>query len=95
MGRQKNDGRGRLGGRKKGVPNVITGDLRKQLGGGLSERVAEYFKRLDAMEDPSDYCAAFTSMAKAVLPKESSVSIETDRTIEDRLRELCEETGEE
>lgn len=77
------------------MPNAISADLRRQIADGLQARLHTYLANLDMIDDPADYCASYVSMAKSILPKETNLNIETARTIEDRLSELCEETDDE
>lgn len=96
MARQKNDGRGRLGGRQKGTPNKSTSSLREI----ISEQWRNYqesgqFKKdLDEL-DPQTRAVIMERYAQYVAPKMKSVdmdaTITTRVTIEDKLRQLSGE----
>ena len=96
MARQKNDVRGRLGGRQKGTPNKSTSSLREI----ISEQWRNYqesgqFKKdLDEL-DPQTRAVIMERYAQYVAPKMKSVdmdaTITTRITIEDKLRQLSGE----
>lgn len=100
MARQKNDGRGRLGGRQKGTPNKSTSSLREI----ISEHWQHYqdsgqFKKdLDAL-DPQTRAVVMERYAQYIAPKMKSVDMEVTakvtHTIEDKLLELSEEPDED
>ena len=77
MARQKNDGRGRLGGRQKGTPNKSTSSLREI----ISEHWQHYqdsgqFKKdLDAL-DPQTRAVVMERYAQYIAPKMKSVDME-------------------
>lgn len=96
MARQKNDGRGRLGGRQKGTPNKSTSSLREI----ISEQWRHYqesgqFKEdLEAL-DPQTRAVVMERYAQYIAPKMKSVdmneTITARLTIEDKLRRLSGE----
>lgn len=100
MARQKNDGRGRLGGRQKGTPNKSTSSLREI----ISEHWQHYqdsgqFKKdLDAL-DPQTRAVVMERYAQYIAPKMKSVDMEVTakvtHTIEDKLLELSEKPDED
>jgi len=80
-------------GRKRGIPNKVTGMLREALADFLEDRVKELpaiFKKLK----PDQKIDALVKIASFVLPKMSSLNIEPGMTIE-RFLELPEEDREE
>lgn len=99
MARHKNDGRGRLGGRQKGTPNKSTSSLREI----ITEHWRSYHESgqfaedLEAL-DPATRAVVMERYAQYIAPKMKSVDMDVNhnvnRTIEDRLRELCGETDE-
>lgn len=75
MGRKKNDGRGRLGGRAKGTPNKATSTFKEWLEGLLDDnrkqiaadlKVIAPYERLKMLERLSSY----------VMPKQASIGIQ-------------------
>ena len=96
MPRQKNDGRGRLGGRQKGTPNKSTSSLREI----ISEQWRNYqesgqFKKdLDAL-DPQTRAVVMERYAQYIAPKMKSVDMDVTakvkHTIEDKLLQLSGE----
>ena len=75
MGRTKNDGKGRLGGRAKGTPNKVTADLKSWIHTILDdgrERFAEYLSLLE----PSEYIRTYTGLLNYVMPKQQAATPE-------------------
>lgn len=100
MARQKNDGRGRLGGRQKGTPNKTTTSLREILAQHWIkyQESGQFEKDLDALE-PAARATIMERYAQYIAPKMKSVDMDVRHnvrlTIEDRLRELCKEPGDD
>ncbi len=87
MSREKNDGRGRLGGRTKGTPNKKTTEMRewvKELIEGNTERFVECLDKLD----PQEYVRVFLRLLNFVLPKKAPVK--TDNETEDPFKDFME-----
>lgn len=70
MARQKNDGKGRMGGRVKGTPNKATTDLKTWIVSILDDGKVRFIKSLDGLE-PSEYIRVFTGLLNYVLPKQA------------------------
>lgn len=75
MGRQKNDGRGRLGGRKKGTPNKSTSDLKNWLSGVLNDNRNQFEKDLKTLL-PDERIRVLSGLFNYVIPKQQSLSVE-------------------
>ena len=97
MSRQKNDGRGRLGGRQKGTPNRATGSLREI----ITEQWRKYHDSgqfADDIEslDPATRASVMERYAQYIAPKMKSVDMDVAHSvslsIEERLRDLCGES---
>lgn len=97
MPRQKNDGRGRLGGRQKGTPNKSTATIREAIAAQWQRyrESGQFQEDLEAL-DPATRIVVMERYAQYVSPKMKSVDVDltqrTTITIEDRLRELCGES---
>lgn len=75
MSRQKNDGRGRLGGRSKGTPNKVSNDIRSWVENILSKNKAQI--ELDfACVDPDSRLRFVEKLMAYVVPKKTAVTIE-------------------
>lgn len=75
MARQKNDGKGRLGGRKPGTPNkstVLNGELVQCLLDDNYERAKNFLAEID---DPNDFWRVYLKLMEFRLPKMSSIDI--------------------
>jgi hypothetical protein len=75
MARQKNDGKGRLGGRKPGTQNkatVLNGELVQCL---LDDNYEKAKQMLAEIDDPNDFWRVYLKLMEFRLPKMSSVDI--------------------
>ena len=75
MARQKNDGKGRMGGRKPGTPNkstVLIGELVQCLLDENYERAKNFLAEID---DPNDFWRVYLKLMEFRLPKMSSIDI--------------------
>lgn len=75
MGRKAQDGRGRLGGRKKGTPNKITGDLKSWVNDLLDNNRRQFEQDLRELL-PTERVKILSGLFNYVIPKQSSISIE-------------------
>ena len=73
--RQKNDGRGRLGGRSKGTPNKVSNDIRSWVEAILSKNKAQIEKDF-AIVDPDTRLRFVEKLIAYVVPKKMAVTIE-------------------
>lgn len=102
MGRQKNDGRGRLGGRQEGTPNKATSTIRQAIADSWRHynESGQFQKDLDSLK-PEMRAMIMEKYAQYISPKMKSVDIDMDvhgtvKTIEDKLKDLYDdEEGEE
>lgn len=77
MARQKNDGKGRLGGRQKGTPNKVTADLRCWLSDLIDENRRQIVKDLKGLE-PKERLLIFEKLMQYVIPKQQAVKADVD-----------------
>jgi len=70
MARQKNDGKGRMGGRAKGTPNKATTDLKTWVASILDDGRGKFVESLDKLE-PSEFIRVFTGLLNYALPKQA------------------------
>lgn len=70
MARQKNDGKGRLGGRAKGTPNKATADLKTWVSYILDNGRDKFVDSLEQLE-PTEYIRVFTGLLNYALPKQA------------------------
>lgn len=75
MGRKANDGRGRLGGRKKGTPNKSTSDLKNWLSGVLNDNRNQFEKDLKDLL-PEERIKVLSGLFNYIIPKQQSLSVE-------------------
>lgn len=75
MPRQKNDGRGRLGGRAKGTPNKTTSTVKEWLTALVDSNRTQIEKDLKGME-PAERVKAIAQLLNFIVPKQQAVSIE-------------------
>ena len=92
--REKGDGKGRQGGRKKGTPNHITGEKRAILSKFMEERWDDFLASYDAIDDPEKKCTIMVSILSFIVPKLSSVEYkdkDAPKTFRDELDEISGE----
>lgn len=94
MPRQKNDGRGRLGGRAKGTPNKSTSELRHIIADlwHTYQHSGQFATDLQCL-DPAERITVMEKYAQYIAPKMKSVDLDLSHTvtltIEDQLRTLA------
>lgn len=86
MTRQKNDGRGRLGGRAKGTPNKVTTDLKTWITFILDDGRDKFVESINELE-PSEYIRVFTGLLNYVIPKQQAVTPEQQAEVQIRTLE--------
>lgn len=95
MARQKGDGKGRIGGRAKGTPNVVTAGLRECIKQFVDDNFNEFVKSWKAIPNPKDKCDIYVKCSNFVLPKLNSVQMDAnikDLSYQEELDELSKET---
>jgi hypothetical protein len=85
MARQKNDGRGRLGGRKAGTPNKTTKEVKEWVSGLLEDGRARFESAL-LQVSPEDYIKTYMGLLPYVTPKMQAISL--DATLEAEYKSL-------
>ena len=81
MARHKNDGRGRMGGRKKGTPNKATADLRTSINNLIADNWEQVQKDLNALE-PKDRLMFIEKILRYVVPQESNINAQLQPRID-------------
>ena len=82
MPRQKNDGRGRLGGRAKGTPNKVTTDLKTWIASILDDGRGRFVEDLGALQ-PIERVKIYVTLLNYIIPKQQAVEANvTDQKIE-------------
>lgn len=95
MARQKNDGRGRMGGRAKGTPNKVKSDLKKWVSTILEEGRDKFVESLEHLE-PAEYIRVFTGLLGYALPKQAPTTPEEElRKEKEMMQELILSMPEE
>ena len=95
VGRKKNDGRGRLGGRAKGTPNKADKDLKTWVA-GILERGRDKFEENLNNVTPEDYIKTFMGLLNYSIPKLTNVSPKEMLDAEyQKLEELLENAPDE
>lgn len=95
MPRQKNDGRGRLGGREKGTPNKVTTHIKEWVSLILDENREKFNQALAKLDEP-EYVKAYITLLAYAIPKQQAVNIQTRIETEYKaLKELLERCPEE
>lgn len=77
MAREKNDGRGRMGGRKKGTPNKTTSKVRDWLARLIDKNRKQMEEDLQALT-PRERLQILERLMGYVVPKQQAVSTKND-----------------
>lgn len=90
MARQKNDGKGRLGGRVKGTPNRTTQTTREWIQQVLDENQEQIREDLKKLQ-PKDRVNALLGLLPYVVPKQMSTAatLAVERLTEDELSAMA------
>ncbi len=100
MARQKNDGRGRLGGRAAGTPNKVTGTLKNWITDLINNNRLQMEKDLKKLA-PKDRLIFFEKLMQYAIPKQASQQVKldfdslTDEQLEDIINHLTSEIKNE
>lgn len=79
MARQKNDGRGRIGGRKKGTPNKVTGTVKEWLADLIDRNRWQMEEDLRQLE-PRERLAVLEKFMQYIVPKpKTELAVTSDR----------------
>lgn len=77
MARQKNDGRGRLGGRQRGTPNKVTTSVKVWIAELIDKNRAQIEQDLMQVE-PKERLQFVEKLFQYVIPKQQAISAEVD-----------------
>ena len=96
MARQKNDGRGRLGGRAAGTPNKVSGTLKEWLTSLIDKNRKQIEKDLKGLS-PKDRLQVIEKLMQYVIPKQAAqqVKLDFDNMTDEQLQRLVEEMTKE
>lgn len=95
MPRTKNDGKGKTGGRQKGVPNKVTTTIREYISELIDDNRKQIKKDLRALE-PKERLQILERLMAYVTPKVQAVDISAELSPAPSLqRPPCEMTTEE
>lgn len=94
MARTSGDGRGRLGGRKKGTPNKVTKDLREFMKNFAVDNFNEFMRDWRSLENKKEKCDIYIKCCNYVLPKLCSMELDAqvqEMSYQEELDKLSEE----
>ncbi len=100
MARQKNDGRGRMGGRAKGTPNKVTSTLRGSVASIIDRNRRQSESDLKELE-PKERLQMLEKLMQYVLPKQQAVSASvaleslSDSQLDELVKELTKDVENE
>lgn len=96
MARQKNDGRGRLGGRAAGTPNKVTGTLKNWITDLINNNRLQMEKDLKKLA-PKDRLIFFEKMMQYVIPKQAAqqVKLDFDSLTDEQLQQIINDLAKE
>lgn len=92
MARQRNDGRGRIGGRQKGTPNKVTAKVREWLCGLIDKNRKQMERDLKTLE-PAERLRMLEKLMQYVVSKQQALSADVDfsKLTDGQLEELVAE----
>ena len=71
-------GHKKVGGRAKGTPNKVTGDMRSIIEKQLRPHIEKIGETIEAIEDPAQKAAAIAQWNQYLMPKYSNTTINAD-----------------
>lgn len=96
MARQKNDGRGRLGGRVAGTPNKVSGTLKEWLTSLIDKNRDQMEKDLHDLE-PKERLQMIEKLMQYVIPKQAAqqVKLDFESMTDEQLQQLVNDITKE
>lgn len=88
MARQKNDGKGRMGGRAKGTPNKVTSELRLWVAKIVKKNRRQIEDDLSVL-DPKDRVTLLERLMQYVIPKRNNITADIGDLTDEQLSELA------
>lgn len=73
MGRNKNDGYGKFGGRQQGTPNKVSSELKDWIAQLLNDGKEQFLADLKELK-PSERVRVYTGLLNYVLPKQQAIT---------------------
>lgn len=80
--------RAKTGGRQAGVPNKISRELKADLNQFLLNDYDKFIEEMAKLHGKA-YVDAYTAFCKIIIGLNVNATLQTQRTIEDKLAELC------
>lgn len=77
MGRNKNDGYGKFGGRQQGTPNKVSSELKDWIAQLLNDGKEQFLADLKELK-PSERVRVYTGLLNYVLPKQQAITADID-----------------
>ena len=77
MSRQKNDGRGRMGGRQQGTPNKINSDLKAWITDIINNGKEQFISDL-ANLSPMERIKIYVGLLNYIIPKQQAIQAEVE-----------------
>lgn len=92
MARQKNDGKGRIGGRQKGTPNRVTASVKEWVAQVIDKNRRQMERDIKSLE-PKDRLQMLEKLMQYVVPKQQTVSANVDfnKLSDEQLNTLIDE----
>lgn len=92
MAREKNDGKGRLGGRTKGTPNKVTSTVKEWLAELIDKNRKQMEKDIKQLE-PRERLQVLEKLMPYVIPKQQAVNavIDYDKLSEEQIDNIVAE----
>lgn len=88
MARQKGDGKGRLGGRKAGTPNLSTRLNKDKIQAFIEDHWPDFENAMSRIDNPKDQCMIMLKLMEFVIPKMSSVEVKGEAEAPDWMKKI-------
>jgi len=83
--------REKRGGRKAGIPNRVTSEMKDIISDLLSNQYGRFLTKLNEIEEPVDYCNIYLKAMSFVVPKPRAITIENMEVERKRVADLFPE----
>ena len=90
MARQKNDGKGRMGGRQKGTPNKVTASVKEWIAQVIDKNKRQMERDIKALE-PKERLQILEKLMQYVVPRQQASTVKIDTLTDEQLEELVKE----
>jgi len=78
----------KTGGRKAGIPNRITNEMKEIISDLLSNQYGQFIEKMNEIDNPVDFCNVYLKAMSFIVPKPSAITIENMDQERQRVADL-------